>query len=165
MRAGAGRVVSWFWAHKSGDTPAWRLRRCKRQRQDLDEVCEEAEMVSTVRGVSRGSRFVVHTLKLSSVMEDIPDGMRRVALVQLCIPNRSRGLHIEANDQSSPEYLPSTASTPKTAVKVLIISCSFFRDQEPCAGVSNAFAEAVSYAVYQNKKGSLFFFVARVAAM
>lgn len=61
---------------------------------------------------------------VSSVAEDIPGGLRRFALVQLCISNRPRGLHIEANDQRSPDYQTRTVVRPHTLMGLVVTRCS-----------------------------------------
>lgn len=94
----------------------WRRKR-KRQRQDLDKACKEAEMamVSVVREKCLEDLDSLYIrFELSRVAEDIPDGSWRFAVLQLCISNRPGGLHIEANDQPSLEYRPWTSSWPHT---------------------------------------------------
>lgn len=121
----AARVMSKFWAYKSGDMSAWQLWRRERQRQDLDEDVKKQKWswyLSCEKCLDDLDSLYIR-FELSSVAEDIPDGLRRFALVQLCISNRPRGLHIEANDQPSPEH-QRTSSRPRTSVAVLVKRCS-----------------------------------------
>lgn len=119
-------MLSKLWAYKSDSISAWQLWWRERQRQDLDEDVKKQRWswyLSCEKCLEDLDSLYIR-FELSSVAEDIPDGLRRFALVQLCISNRPRGLHIEANDQSSPEdQSGAPADHALTSRAVLAMRC------------------------------------------